>query len=270
MNENHTNNVSGVGPELITLSSGEPAAMSNSHVLRVGAKALLFDVVQQRHEALLVAEELRRRGLELETIWISHAHPDHYLGLDVLADAYPRARILALPAVVSAIAATGPVMVKALGARWGDNGPRRLVVPEAWTESRLRLADCELEVLRFSGGESASLGTLRVADTGDLLCADLVYDQTHLFLRERNLEGWLEQLAAFERGEGRRVRRLFPGHGLSGGLELVAETRRYLETFRQGLALGGAAALKEHMLRAFPGHAVRRLLTDYSIPAYFP
>ena len=43
----------------------------------------------------------------LKVIFITHAHPDHFLGLDVLADAFPDAEITA---VAEAIKENGPTL----------------------------------------------------------------------------------------------------------------------------------------------------------------
>ena len=37
--------------------------------------------------------------VEIDTVLITHAHPDHYFGLAPIADAFPEARVIALPAV---------------------------------------------------------------------------------------------------------------------------------------------------------------------------
>lgn len=79
------------------------------HIYHPGAKAI-FDVtstvITGEKEAFLVdaqfqkqyAEELAARikdsGKELKVIYISHFDPDYYFGLDVLAEAFPKARIL--------------------------------------------------------------------------------------------------------------------------------------------------------------------------------
>lgn len=79
------------------------------HIYHPGAKAI-FDVtstvITGEKEAFLVdaqfqkqyAEELAARikdsGKELKVIYISHFDPDYYFGLDVLTEAFPKARIL--------------------------------------------------------------------------------------------------------------------------------------------------------------------------------
>ncbi|MBC8104154.1 MAG: MBL fold metallo-hydrolase, partial [Cytophagales bacterium] len=87
------------------------AGMANSYLIFGEREALLFDVVQTRRDASQLADRITASRRRLTTIFISHAHPDHYLGLDVLASRFPRARVVALPEVVADIRRTGPALV---------------------------------------------------------------------------------------------------------------------------------------------------------------
>lgn len=251
-------------------TAGEAAAQSNSWLVSGDREAFLFDVVQMRHEAEAVVDMIRSGGKALRFIWISHAHPDHFLGLDVVIEAFPEVPVYSTPEVVAAIAAAGPTLVSILGQRWGADGPRRLVVPQAWQEPSLSLEGERIDVRTFAAAESRHLAGLYCPGTRQMLTADIVYDRTHLFLREKNLEGWLGELERFERFAEQSADVLYPGHGRPGGAELITGTRRYLEAFKAALALGNAGAVRDAMLRRFPGHAMPRLLLDYTLPAFFP
>ena len=43
---------------------------------------------------------------KLTTVYVTHAHPDHYFGLAVLKQAFPKAKLVALPATVAEIKKT--------------------------------------------------------------------------------------------------------------------------------------------------------------------
>jgi glyoxylase-like metal-dependent hydrolase (beta-lactamase superfamily II) len=258
------------GVDIRTYTSGEPAAMSNSHLVIADRDAFLFDVVQMRHEALNLVEMIRRSGKKLRFVWISHAHPDHFLGLDVIEDAFPGVPVYSSPAVSADIAQAGPTLVGILSKRWGEDGPRRLVVPKPYERDSLELAGARFQIRHFSNGESRHLANIQIMDTNQVLTADIVYDRTHLFLREKNIDGWLAQLREFEDWVGRTGATLYPGHGLPGSAALVTGTRRYLEDFKAALTLSEATKVREVMLAKYPDYAMRRLLTDYTLPAFFP
>ncbi len=41
--------------------------------------------------------EILETGRRLTTIYVTHAHPDHYFGVGTIAGAFPQARVVATP-----------------------------------------------------------------------------------------------------------------------------------------------------------------------------
>ena len=70
-------------------SASEPGAWSNSYLLSAGDEALLFDVFQLRTDARKLAASVDASGKQLTKVWISHAHPDHFLQLDLILERFP-------------------------------------------------------------------------------------------------------------------------------------------------------------------------------------
>jgi glyoxylase-like metal-dependent hydrolase (beta-lactamase superfamily II) len=69
--------------------ASEPGAWSNSYLLSDGEEALLFDAFQLRSDAEKLADSVNAWGKELTKVWISHAHPDPFLQLDLILDRFP-------------------------------------------------------------------------------------------------------------------------------------------------------------------------------------
>src|SRR4030042_637050 len=73
-------------------------------VIVMGEKnAALIDAQWSLSNGHRVAAEILETGKRLETIYISHAHPDHYFGLGPVAEAFPEAQVVALPVVARTI-----------------------------------------------------------------------------------------------------------------------------------------------------------------------
>ena len=113
--------------------------MANSHLIVGKREAILVDVVMTKSEATKLADMVKQSGHALKMIFITHAHPDHYLGLEVLSERFPEARIVATDSVVAGIQKTGPGLVERLSDRLGENGPAQLIVPEPATKDELDL-----------------------------------------------------------------------------------------------------------------------------------
>ncbi|WP_364744571.1 MBL fold metallo-hydrolase [Arthrobacter sp. LAR12-1-1.1] len=106
-----------------------PAGSPNkSATLVIGpSKAMLVDAGFTRADGHRLVAAILDSGKELETVFISHADPDFYFGLEVFADAFPDATILATPIVIEHIQATFEGKLKAWAAL-GANLPTRLAV----------------------------------------------------------------------------------------------------------------------------------------------
>jgi glyoxylase-like metal-dependent hydrolase (beta-lactamase superfamily II) len=198
-------------------NASEPGAWSNCYLISNDHEAVLFDVFQLRSDAKQLADSIEASGKRLTKVWISHAHPDHFLQLDLILDRFPEVEVLTTPNVLHDLKADGPWMFELLKGKLGPEGPERLSEPTPINNNSLSLGDWELEVVEFGPGEAKHHACLVLADRHAIVASDLVYNGAHLYLQEHNLGGWLarldelEQLAAqrglarFTRGTGPRA-----------------------------------------------------------------
>ena len=73
----------------------------NSTMISGDKDMLVIDPQFTLSQAHRLAAEILESKKNLITIYITHAHPDHLFGLAVLHQAFPSARIVALPATVN-------------------------------------------------------------------------------------------------------------------------------------------------------------------------
>jgi glyoxylase-like metal-dependent hydrolase (beta-lactamase superfamily II) len=251
-------------------TSSEAGAWSNSYLLSGASEALLFDVCMLRGDAVQRADMIARTGKTLTTVMISHAHPDHFMGLDVITDRFPKADIVSTANVAADIRQDGPWMCSMLQSKLGGDGPERLVIPEALPEPTLHIEGDTLDVVEFGEGESKHLAALYIQSAQTLLSADLVYHDAHLYLQERHLESWLRQLDELEAYAKPRVSTIYPGHGTPSDLRLIDQTRQYLRDFADAVKTGDPKKAEAQMLAKYSGHHVKQFLTVFSLPAYLP
>ncbi|MGO8912591.1 MAG: MBL fold metallo-hydrolase [Bradyrhizobium sp.] len=251
-------------------TSSEAGAWSNSYLISGDSEAVLFDVVQLHSEAAQLAEMIARSGKTLKAVMISHAHPDHFMGLDVITERFPRAQVVSTPNVAADIRENGPWMFSLLQNKLGPEGPTRLVIPEATPEPTLRVDGAELAIVEFGEGESKHIACLYIPEARALLAADLVYNDAHLYLQERRLESWLLRLDELEAFARDRVSTIYPGHGKPADLTIISRTRIYLSDFADAVRSGDAKTAEQQILAKYPEHHVRQFLTMFSLPAYFP
>jgi len=252
-------------------SASEPGAWSNSYLISDADDALLFDVFQLRSDARHLADSVEASGKRLGKVWISHAHPDHFLQLDLIVERFPGVEVLTTPNVVEDLKADGPWMFDLLKGKLGPEAAERLVVPAAIDGSSLTLGSSTLEVVEFGAGEAKHHACLHLPDRQAFVTSDLIYNGAHLYLQERNPEGWLARLDEFDQFASEHgVQTLHPGHGPAGGLSLIPGTREYLHAFATAVKTGDANSAREALTSRFPDYRVEQFLTAFSLPAYFP
>lgn len=251
-------------------TSSEPGAWSNSYLVKGESEAVLFDVFMLRSDTAQMADQIAKSATTPTTVMISHAHPDHFMGFDVITERFPKAQVVSTQNVVTDIKTDGPWMFSMLQGKLGPDGPQRLVIPEVLTEPVLTIEGVKLEVIEFGEAESRHTAAIYIPGLESLLSADLVYNQAHVYLQERHLESWLARLDELEAFARDRVTTICPGHGKAAGLELIGQTRAYLDEFAEAIRSGDAKTVEQRMLRNYPNYHVKQFLTAFSIPAYFP
>ena len=257
--------------EVQRFSASEPGAWSNSYLISDADDALLFDVFQLRSDATQLADSVEASGKRLAKVWISHAHPDHFLQLDLIVERFPDADVLTTPNVIEDLRADGPWMFDLLKEKLGPEAAQRLVEPTTIDGTSLALGGSTLDVVEFGAGEAKHHAGLHLPDRQAFVTSDLIYNGAHLYLQEHNLEGWLARLDEFERfASAHGVQTLYPGHGPAGGLSLIQGTREYLQAFVTALKTENADSARDAIISRFPDYKVEQFLTVFSLPAYFP
>jgi len=198
-------------------------------------------------------------GKALETIFVTHDHPDHFFAMEVIADAFPDAKIDAHPTVVADIWRSLPFKVKRWSPMLGANGPRHPSAPAALTGDTILLEGHALKVIGPMQGDHVHATALWAPDIKALFPGDLVFNQVHLWFGEHDpaaIAGWgrtLEQLAAL------KPEIVVAGHsrpGTPNDATGLAFSRRYIAVCPGLVAASrNSADLAARVKQAFPGSA---------------
>lgn len=252
-------------------TSSEAGSWSNAYLVSGEQEALLFDVFMLRADTESLALKIKATGKRLTQLFISHAHPDHFMGSEVITEHFPDVKVVSTANVISDLNVAGPVMLSMLQGKLGADGPRQLVIPETVASSKLALDGEEIEIVEFREGESRHFATLYLPALKSHLASDLVYNGAHCYLSEKRPDAWLRRLDELETFSKDHVEMAHPGHGdADTPSKLIEKTREYLNAFQFALHLGDAKAVETEMLSKFPAYHAKQFLTVFTIPAYFP
>ncbi|HWK55012.1 MAG TPA: MBL fold metallo-hydrolase, partial [Hyphomicrobiales bacterium] len=101
-------------------------------------EVLLIDPQFLLSEANNVVMRIRASGKRLSLIYSTHAHPDHFLGVAAIKEAFPDARYVALPEVRERIATAWPARRNFWYPTYGDELPSETpIMPDALPASEL-------------------------------------------------------------------------------------------------------------------------------------
>ena len=236
--------------------ASEPSLNATSTLLLGEKDAVLVDVPFTRSDGHRLVAEVLETGRTLRTIYISHDHPDHFLSLEVLAEAFPNARIITAAPVVEDIWRSLPLKIKRWGPMLGANGPHHPVVPEALAGDSFTLEGNEIRVLGPMQGDHVHATALWVPSIGALIAGDLLFADVHLWLGEHTSaqrKAWLGVLDQFEALQPKMV---VAGHrppGVPDDTRALKFTREYLVAFETFVAASkNSADLIARLKTRFP------------------
>ena len=110
--------------------------------------AVLVDAMMTVAEAEALADWVALHNRNLETIYITHAHFDHFYGLGILLDRFPGACAIATPKTVKAMQTSFTPPIERLARRcFPGQIPTKLVAPEPYERDTFTLEGHDLRII---------------------------------------------------------------------------------------------------------------------------
>ena len=220
--------------------------------------AILVDTfLSQQHSKELLDWVVESRK-NLTTIYVTHAHGDHFFGLKLLLDGFPNARAYATASVVAAIQnQIKPDFMRTVWEpRFPGQLPSQFVAPEILEGDTLYLEGEELKVIDLGHTDTSHSTALYVPSIGLVVSGDGVYNNTHPYLAECDESARREWLRALDKIEALHPKAVVAGHGVldpDSSPRHIEETRRYIRDFNGTAASTSTATeLYEKMLTLYP------------------
>jgi glyoxylase-like metal-dependent hydrolase (beta-lactamase superfamily II) len=238
------------------IRTSDKSFAANIVLLKGEQKAILIDAPYTRADAHRVVAAILDSGKELEAIYITHDHPDHYYSAEVIRQAFPNARYVSHPAVVKAIWHSLPFKQ----ARWakllGENGPQFPTAPAPLEGDILTLEGHVIKILGPMQGDHSANTALWVPDIKALFPSDMVHNQVVLWFVESDAA----QIAAYRNSLDTLIALqpeiVVPGHerpGMPHDASGLAFTKAYLDAWPVlAKKARNAAELVQLVKKAFP------------------
>jgi glyoxylase-like metal-dependent hydrolase (beta-lactamase superfamily II) len=241
----------------------------NSYLIAGSKDAILVDGQFLKADAEKVVHMVQSSGKTLKLIFLTHAHPDHYLGLGALAAAFPGVPIQSVPEVVADYNAKSPAVYAAQkNALPPGSLPDKLATVTALSGDTLELEGETLQIIKLTDGEASVSAALYGARQKQVFAGDNLYSRSYLWLAECKIDAWKQNIERI-RGLG-ALDAVYPGHGPAPATAAVLdENLSYLSDvpaiFKSAAtAMDGITQVKQK----YPGYTGAGLL-EYSTPMYF-
>src|SRR6202048_4208668 len=125
----------------------------NTQVIEGPTAVVIFDGQLLLPYADEVASYVQTLGKPVDRIVLSHAHTDHWGGLQILTERFPGARVFALDGIAEQIRARGPARLDGLRRTYGDKVATKVTVPtETITEGLQQIDGVTYDFKRFVDG----------------------------------------------------------------------------------------------------------------------
>ena len=262
------------------------AADVNSFIFFDSVGSLIVDTTRNSKEAMEVAKLARSHGVP-KVIFITHGHPDHYLGMGALKREFPDAKIL-----VASQQVKDDIISFAKAAEqghWLDDEP--LMKPKSEKnpagfdyQSEIQIlggntlelpGGKKIEVMSdFPATEAAHETALFSKELNSLFASDLVYNGVHLWLArgvdQEALKNWQTQLKVLKTKYSPLKVKVYPGHGKPSSSEVFDTDLTYMNDF---IAIVKKSSTQEEaksqMANAYPTWANADFILSQSIKNWF-
>jgi glyoxylase-like metal-dependent hydrolase (beta-lactamase superfamily II) len=195
--------------------------------------AVLVDAMGTVAEAL--ADWIALHNRNLETIYITHAHFDHFYGLSILLDRFPGARAIATPKAVAAMQMSFTPTVERLARKlFPGQVATKLVPPQPYEQETFTLEGQELRIIEQGRTDAPDSTSLYVPSIGLIVAGDVVYNQCRMYVGDTTPESRKNWIAALDRLAALNPTMVVAGHKKTGAPDspsTIQDTKRYLQDF---------------------------------------
>jgi glyoxylase-like metal-dependent hydrolase (beta-lactamase superfamily II) len=211
----------------------------NSVIIEGANEVMLVDAQLTKTNAERVLQQIEETKKPLSIIYITHEHADHFLGLEVFKEAYPRVRIIANSAVVDRISKVYQEKLAKWKQLLGAAATSRVITIEKFEGNFIKFEGSEIEVPKNIQGDTDENTMLWIPGQGILIAGDVVFHNMHVYTAETDSDSRAKWLNSLNKIRELKPSVVIPGHSKVGASldasTAVDFTENYLLAFDEEL-----------------------------------
>jgi glyoxylase-like metal-dependent hydrolase (beta-lactamase superfamily II) len=245
------------GFSIKVFTSPDDQFWTNSVVVEGVHEVMLVDAQLTKTNAEKVLQEIKETKKPLSIIYITHAHADHFLGLEAFKEAYPGVRIIATSAVVDRIDMVYQEKIDKWKKILGSGATSHVVAIEKFDGNFIKFESSQIEVLKNIQGDTDENTMLWIPGQRILIAGDVLFNDMHVYTAETDSKARRKWLNSLQKIRELKPSVVIPGHSKVGApldaSTAVHFTENYLLVFEKELKTAkDADSLVNTMKEKFP------------------
>ena len=160
---------------------------------------VLVDALATVREARALAAWIELHDRRLTTIYITHGHGDHFLGVSVLLQRFPNARVFATRGTVEMMRQSVQSLDHTFRRWFPGQISDTIALADALDSRELALEGRPLAVIETGHTDTAHTTSLHVPDLNLIVSGDVVYNRCHMFVAATTSDSRAEWIMALDR-----------------------------------------------------------------------
>src|SRR5262245_27833899 len=241
---------------------------TNSTLIAGDGEAMLVDALLTTNEGERLAAWIQDSGKQLQTIFLTHGHADHFFGAGPIMAVFPAARLVASEQQVidEARQHTTPEVLTSWNSWFAGQFPDHQVVPSLAPSKEYDLEGHTIYFQTIGGADGALATIVHVPELAVVCSGDIVYNNIHMWLWKSTPESRAAWLASLDAVAALEPATIITGHKDPGAPDddaarVLDQSRRYIDDFESALAKRSTAPeLIDAMVAKYPDHGNRYTL----------
>jgi glyoxylase-like metal-dependent hydrolase (beta-lactamase superfamily II) len=223
--------------------------------------AVLIDALMTMEESRHLAQWVLGSGKNLSSVYVTHAHADHFFGLGAIRESFPEAAAVTLDALLPAVQEQTSVGYKSV---WSSFFPGQifdeLEVPKALGSDVITIEGHTLYALDVGQSDVPESSIVHIPELETVISGDVVYNDMHMWLSGSDHSSRLRWLDALDQVERLHPSMIIAGHKNPSARDdnagrVLEASRQYIEEFDQAVANSESdEGIVQTMLAKYPDY----------------
>jgi len=209
---------------------------TTSTIVSGPTEAVLIDAQYLKDDVRDLGDLIERTGKTLTTIYVTHAHADHYAGIGPLMERFPEAKCVALPHVVEDIKKNREEHRQQWAMLFGDTCIFSDALPDPIEDDILYVDGSPLKIIEVKQADIHPTSIVHIPAIDAVVAGDAIYNEIHPMLGLATPKEWQDWLETIDLVEKLNPRIIVAGHRRPDGDDhavetMIAQTRAYIQDF---------------------------------------